>query len=143
MMERMSATEGAASSPAGRTFARRVFFGAGIYGLVVLLPQYFLEAQIGRDYPPPITHSEHFYGFVGVAVAWQIAFLIIASDVVRFRPLMLAAVVEKAGFAIPTFALFLAGRVAGATAAVAGVDTVLGLLFIAAYRATRPAASVL
>jgi purine-cytosine permease-like protein len=132
-----------ASSPrgvAGRgaAFARRVFLFAGIYGLVALLPQYFLEAQIGRDYPPPITHPEHFYGFVGVAVAWQIAFLIIAGDVVRFRPLMLAAVVEKAAFAIPTFLLYGLGRVAGATTAVAGIDVVLGLLFLAAYRGLRP-----
>ncbi len=127
----------------GRTFARRVFLFAGVYGLVVLLPQYFLEDRIGRDYPPPITHPEHFYGFVGVAVAWQIAFLIISRDVVRFRPLMLAAIVEKASFALPTFALFASGRVAAATAAVAGIDALLGVLFIAAWRATRPAPPVL
>ena len=122
----------------GRRFARRVFLGAGIYGLVVLLPQYFLEQQIGRDYPPPITHPEHFYGFVGLAVVWQLVFLLIAGDVVRYRPLMPIAVAEKAAFAIPTFLLFAAGRVAAATTAVAGLDALLGLLFLAAYRATRP-----
>lgn len=127
----------------GRTFARRVFMFAGIYGLVVLLPQYFLEDRIGRDYPPPITHPEHFYGFVGLALVWQLAFLLIASDVVRYRPLMPIAVAEKAAFAIPTFLLFASGRVAAATTAVAGIDAVLGLLFLAAYRATRPAAPVL
>jgi purine-cytosine permease-like protein len=125
----------------GRTFARRVFLGAGSYGLVVLLPQYFLEAQIGRDYPPPITHPEHFYGFIGLAVVWQFAFLLIASDVVRFRPLMPIAVAEKAAFAIPTFILFALGRVAGATTAVAGIDAVLGLLFLAAWRGLRPEAT--
>jgi hypothetical protein len=127
----------------GRTFARRVFLGAGIYGLVVLLPQYFLEQQIGRDYPPPITHPEHFYGFVGLAVVWQLAFLLIARDVVRYRPLMPLAVAEKAAFAIPTFMLFASGRVAAATTAVAGLDAVLGALFLAAYLATRPAPPVL
>jgi purine-cytosine permease-like protein len=125
----------------GRTFARRVFLGAGSYGLVVLLPQYFLEAQIGRDYPPQITHPEHFYGFIGLAVVWQFAFLLIASDVVRFRPLMPIAVAEKAAFAIPTFILFALGRVAGATTAVAGIDAVLGLLFLAAWRGLRPEAT--
>jgi hypothetical protein len=127
----------------GQTFARRVFLFAGVYGLVVLLPQYFLEERIGRDYPPPITHPEHFYGFIGVAVAWQIAFLIISRDVVRFRPLMLAAIVEKASFALPTFVLLANGRVAAATAAVAGLDALLGLLFLAAWRATRSAPPVL
>jgi len=38
------------------TFARRLFLIAGIYGLIVLLPLYFLEEKTGRDYPPPITH---------------------------------------------------------------------------------------
>lgn len=38
-------------------FACRTFPGAGLYGLVVLLPMYFLEGRIGRDTPPPITHS--------------------------------------------------------------------------------------
>ena len=86
---------------------------------------------------------EHFYGFVGLAVVWQLAFLLIARDVVRYRPLMPIAVAEKAAFAIPTFVLFTQGRVAAATTAVAGIDAVLGLLFLAAYLATRPDAPVL
>jgi hypothetical protein len=40
------------------TFAKRVFLIAGVYGVLVLAPQYFLEARIGRDFPPPITHPE-------------------------------------------------------------------------------------
>ncbi|MGD9905058.1 MAG: hypothetical protein AB7U83_16445 [Vicinamibacterales bacterium] len=126
---------------AGHRFARRVFLGAGTYGLVVLLPQYFLEQQIGRDYPPPITHPEHFYGFVGLAVVWQLAFLLIARDPLRYRALMPLAVLEKAAFAVPTFVLFAAGRVAAATTAVAGIDALLGVLFFAAWRATRPTAT--
>ena len=59
-------------------FARWVFFVTGIYGVAVMLPQYFFEGKISRDYPPAITHPEHFYGFVGVTVAWQVLFLIIA-----------------------------------------------------------------
>jgi len=47
-------------------FARVVFLVAGIYGLIVLLPQYFLEAKVGLDSPPPITHPEFYYGFIGV-----------------------------------------------------------------------------
>ena len=81
-------------------FARRVFLIAGIYGLLVLLPLYFLEARIGRDQPPAITHPEYFYGFLGVAVSWQVAFLVISRDPVRFRPLMVPAVLEKATFGL-------------------------------------------
>jgi len=58
------------------TFARRVFAAAGIYGVLVLAPQYFMEGRIGRDFPPPITHPEHFYRFIGVALAWQVLFLV-------------------------------------------------------------------
>jgi hypothetical protein len=119
------------------TFARRVFRFAGIYGLVVLLPQYFLESRIGQDTPPPITHPEFFYGFLGVAIAWQAAFLIIAHDPLRYRPLMLAGVVEKFSFPAAVAVLFAHGRVAAAVAVFAGIDFVLGVLFLAAWYFTR------
>ena len=61
-------------------FAKWTYLIAGIYGLLILLPQYFLEVQNGIDYPPPINHPEYYYGFIGIAVAWQIAFLIISRD---------------------------------------------------------------
>jgi hypothetical protein len=49
------------------TFARWTFRLAAIYGLIVLLPFYGLEQRIGHDTPPPITHPEYFYGFIGAA----------------------------------------------------------------------------
>ena len=118
------------------TFARRVFLVAGVYGLIALLPQYFLEERLNRDYPPPITHPEHFYGFIGVAVAWQLAFLVIARDPSRFRPLMLPAVVEKLTFGIAAIVLFLQARVAAPVLAFACVDLVLATLFTISYLRT-------
>src|SRR4029453_13013730 len=91
-------------------FPRRVFLTAGIYGLIVMLPQYFLEARTGRDYPPPITHPEYFYGFAGVTIAWQLVFLITARDPIRYRPIMLAAMFEKISFGAAAIVLFLLGR---------------------------------
>ncbi|MCK6460150.1 MAG: hypothetical protein L6Q95_09685 [Planctomycetes bacterium] len=76
-------------------FARRVFFWSGIYGILVLLPMYFLEARLGRDFPPPTSRPEQYYALLGVALAWQLAFLVIARDPARYRPLMLPAVAEK------------------------------------------------
>ena len=93
-----------ASSPTvdrGRSFARRVFLGAGIYGLVVLAPQYFLEEQIGHDYPPPITHPEHFYGFVGLALVLATGLPASSPGTPALRPLMPIAMAEKAAFADP------------------------------------------
>lgn len=80
-------------------FARWTFNLAGIYGLAALLPQYFLLDKIARDTPPAVTHVEFFYGFVGVAIAWQLAFFVIASDPRRYRPIMLVAIFEKLSFA--------------------------------------------
>jgi hypothetical protein len=117
-------------------FARWVFRLAGIYGLVVLLPQYFMEERIGHDNPPPITHPEHFYAFLGVAVAWQVAFLIVAQDPVRYRPMMIPAILEKAGFAIAAPVLFAHQRVSGVVLGFGIVDLVLGILFVAAFRLT-------
>jgi hypothetical protein len=114
-------------------FARWVFRIAGVYGLLVMLPQYFLEGQIGRDYPPPITHPEQFYGFVGVVVAWQVAFLVIAQDPARYRTMMLPAVLEKATFGVAVLVLFLQQRVAAVFVGFAAVDLVLGVLFLTAW----------
>lgn len=120
------------------TFARWVFRIAGIYGLLVLTPMLALEERIGREQPPAITHTEYFYGFLGVALAWQAAFLIISRDPARYRPLMPACVLEKAGFAITTTVLFVQGRLAAPVLAGGMIDLVLGALFLTAYLRLRP-----
>jgi hypothetical protein len=114
-------------------FARRAYLFAGIYGLVVMLPQYFMEERIGRDTPPPITHPEHFYGFIGVVIAWQLAFLVIARDPARFRALMPVTMLEKLVFAVPVLILYAQGRVAASVLPFAAIDLVLGALFFLSY----------
>ena len=117
-------------------FARWVFGVAGIYGLLLLVPFYFLEDRIGQDTPPAITHPEFFYGFVGAAVAWQIAFLCLAVDPVRYRMMMIPSMVEKFTFAIAVGLLFLNDRVPTRLVGFGGVDLVLGILFVIAYLRT-------
>ena len=117
-------------------FARRAFLRAGIYGLIVLLPLYFLEVKTGTDYPPAITHPEYYYGFIGVGVAWQLVFLMIAGDPIRYRPIMLAAIVEKASFGLPAIWLFLTGRLHVQMLLAGLIDMSLGVLFIMAYMRT-------
>jgi hypothetical protein len=122
-------------------FARIVFGVAGVYGLLNLLPQYLLEERIGIEAPPAITHPEYYYGFVGVAVAFQLAFLLIARDPVRFRPMMLPSIVEKLAFGIAVPILYVGGRVSSFVFAFALVDLAFAALFLVAYRRTAGAAS--
>jgi hypothetical protein len=114
-------------------FARIVFLIAGIWGVLVLTPLYFMFGLIGRKDPPPITHPGFYYGFVGAGLAWQIAFLIIAKYPVRLRLIMIPAVIEKFTYAMAMFALYSQSRVHGSDMVFATVDTLLGILFIVAF----------
>ena len=97
---------------------------------------YFMETQIGVDNPPALTHPEYFYGFVGVAVAFQLVFIIISTDPRKYRPFMLASIVEKFSFAIAAAALLIDQRLAGPIVIGAAIDLVLGVLFILAWYRT-------
>ena len=113
--------------------ARWILRLAGIYGLVVLAPFYFLEEQIGIQQPPPITHPEYFYGFAGVALAWQVAFLIMSTDPIRYRSLLLPAALEKFSFGIATVVLRAQDRLAVPPLAGGIIDLVCGVLFLVCY----------
>ena len=121
-------------------FARRIFLAAGIYGLVVITPLFFLEQFVGRNNPPLITHPEFYYGFAGAALAWQVLFLFISRDPVSYRPLMLPSILEKLLYPAATCALRLQHRIDSATFYISLVDGVFLLLFIASYCRT-PAAN--
>ena len=123
-------------------FAKIVFWVAGIWGLLVLTPLYFMFDLIGRNDPPPITHPGFFYGFVGVALAWQIAFIFIATDPVRYRPLMLPSVLEKVAYGAAVITLVLQGRMHKSDMVFAGTDLLLGLLFVIAFLKTATSRAV-
>jgi hypothetical protein len=111
----------------------RLFWIAGVYGIIVLLPAYFLENRISHDYPPAITHPELFYCFIGVGSAWQVAFFIIATDPRRYGPLMIPGALEKFAFAFSVAVLFALGRVPVTLCYFAAIDFVLGVLFVIAF----------
>ena len=119
-------------------FAKYTFYIAGIYGLIALLPQYFWEEKNNRDFPPVITHPEFYYGFVSVAAAFQIVFLFIASNPMRYRPLMLvSALFEKFPFVIAIYALYALGRVHSLMVGLATIDLILGILFVVSFLKTK------
>src|SRR3954470_20767428 len=92
-------------------FARIVFIGAGIWGLAVLTPFYWLVDITGRHYSPPAEYPHFFYGFFAVALAWQIGFLVIGSDPARFRPIMIPGILEKLGYVMTLIVLYAQGRI--------------------------------
>jgi len=116
------------------TFARRVFTVAWIYGFVSLLPMYFMEARFMSRIPPALTHPEFYYGFVGVALAWQVLFIVIAREPARLRPAMLPAVLEKLGWGIAVPVLVLQGRAPGFFIPAAVIDLLLAVAFVLAWR---------
>jgi len=118
-------------------FAKTIFWVAAIWGFLVLTPLYFMLNVIGAKDPPAITHPAFFYGFVGAGLAWQLAFLIIATDPARFRPLMPAAVLEKFTYVTALIVLYLQKRLHAADLTFAGTDLLLGILFIVAFVKTR------
>ena len=117
-------------------FARITFIAAGTIGTLVLVPLYFQLEKMGVDNPPAITHPEFYYGFIGVALAFQIVFIVISTDPSKYRPLMLAGICEKFAFVIPTFYLYWQGRVAGPIVGGAALDLMWGVLFVVSYFST-------
>jgi hypothetical protein len=118
-------------------FAKIVFWIAGIWGVLVLTPLYFMFDLIGRQDPPPITHPAFYYGFVGTALAWQIAFMIIATNPIRFRPLMIAGMVEKFSYGAALTVLYLQNRLHPSDLTFGAVDLLFGISFVVAFLKTR------
>jgi hypothetical protein len=116
-------------------FAKWVFLIAGVYGILVTLPLYN-EAGTTAIFPPAVNHPEYYYGFASAVMAWQVAFIVISNDPMKYRLLMIPAVLEKMTYVFSIAILALQGRVTGGMLGFAAADLVLGLLFIASFIVT-------
>ena len=121
-------------------FAKFTFIGAGLWGITVLTPLYWLFDVTGRSYSPPTDYPHFFYGFLSVAMAWQIAFLVIGSNPARYRPLMIPGMLEKLGHVGGVAALYGNARISVADAQAAIPDLLLAILFMVAFAKTRGSA---
>ena len=120
-------------------FAKIVFTVAGIWGIVVTLPLYFLYDFIGRRSPPAINHPEFYYGFAGVTLTWQVVFLLIARNPARYRAVIIPSILEKFSYVIANLVLFANQRMSASQALPSTTDLIWALLFIAAFLKTRSA----
>jgi len=118
-------------------FAKIVFWIAGIWGLLVVTPLFFIFDLIGKNDPPPITHPGFYYGFCTVTLAFQVAFIVIARDPIRLRPIMIPAMVEKFAYAIAMVVLYLHSQIKTPDLMFVAADTILGVLFVMAYAKTK------
>src|SRR5258708_19376583 len=98
-------------------------------------------ALISKNDPPPITHPGFFYGFVGVAMVWQLAFILIARDHTRFRPMMIPAILEKLVYSIPVIILVLQDRLHPAVLLFSHTSLLLSVLFLLRYLHSPPSVS--
>ena len=114
-------------------FAKIVFWIAGIWGVLILTPLYFMYDLIGRQDPPPITHPGFYYGFVTVGLAFQIVFFVIARDPVRLRPIIIPSVIEKFAGGSSFVVLYLQHRSTPGDLAVGCIDLLFGILFLVAF----------
>jgi len=117
-------------------FARSVFLGAGVWGILFLTPMYFLFGAIGRQRSSPITYPQFYYGFLAVTMAWQFVFLVIGWDPARFRVMMIPSMLEKFGFIASIGVLYIQARITLTDVSVVAPDIVLGVLFTIAFAKT-------
>jgi hypothetical protein len=109
------------------TFAKVVFWIAGGLGVPAAISMYFN--------PGPY----YYYGSIGPIIAWQIVFMLIATNPAKFRVIMIPAMLEKLIW-IGTIVYFhLHGQVT-AKELTANLLThgVLGTLFVIAFFRTAP-----
>jgi len=114
-------------------FAKIVFWVAGTWGFLIITPLYFLFDTIGKQDPPPITHPAFYYGFAGLALVWQLTFILIARDPIRLRPIMIPAILEKLVWSVPVILLVSQERMRSSDLLFAAIDLSLGALFLIAY----------
>lgn len=118
-------------------FARWVFAAAAIYGIIILAPLYFSEYQIGIAFPPAVTHPEYYYGFTGIALVWQLLFLLIVLNPIRYKLIMLFGAAEKFVYAAAVIILFAQNRLPAMMLSSGVIDLILGCLFVIAFFKTK------
>ena len=111
-----------------------IFKGAGIYGIIVMILLLVAPTQVLNE--PTVIHPEYYFGFVMVGLVWQIAFLVVGSDPVRFRPIMPVCMCEKFFYITLLTFLIMTHRTPERMWPAVVLDGLVGCAFIYAWRIT-------
>ncbi|HET6970000.1 MAG TPA: hypothetical protein VFH92_02645 [Phenylobacterium sp.] len=118
------------------TFARRVFTWAAIFGFVMIAPLFVAEGLVERLLRHALTQPQWYYAFAEVALGFQVVYLLIGRDPVRYRPLMPVCAITKFGFGVTIWTLAGLGRTDPFLGIAATPDLFWAGAFLLAYRAT-------
>ncbi len=125
-------------NPSRVSLPRWVFILAAIYGIPLLTFWMFTTPRMvghARNQQP-----EMYYGFGSIGLAWQVVFVLIATNPVRYRPLMLIAAIFQKLFFSALLIWLLLRHIAGMHwLPFAVADGLFGIGFLIAYWIT-PAA---
>jgi hypothetical protein len=112
--------------------ARNIFRISGAYGILILAPQLFRESAFSAS-GAALDHPEFFYGFFLVSLAFQMIIIIISTDPLTYRPMMLAGFIEKGGHFSSCIFLFFRHRLATDMLIASSPDGLMLCLFIYCY----------
>jgi len=113
-------------------FAKWVFIIGGIFGLLAIIPLYFIENRIA----PGLKYPEFYYGFIGINIIWQIVYIYISTNPSRFRPIILFAFFVKILGVISISWLILIERTEPWWCGIIITDLIFAVLFLSAFRTT-------
>ena len=110
--------------------AKWTFRIAGIFGLIVMVPLLFAEKLIVQIMPPALNHPEFYYGFIILNICWQILYLFLAKDPIRYRPMMIPAFLAKASGPIALLWLYFQNRISSQWITTTIMDGAFAILFL-------------
>ena len=113
--------------------ARWIFFIAGVFGVLVTIPMALAEKAIEQIMPPVLNHPEFFYGFVLLNACWQVLYLFLSTDPIRYRPMMIPSFLAKGSGVVALTWLSVQGRISSQWTVTIILDGIWALLFVVAY----------
>lgn len=112
--------------------AKLIFRIAAAADILVLTPILFFPNRIGNPVPRPLTEPEYFHGFLALSLLFSILYLVIATNPIRYRPVMWIGILQKFVYPMAIFGLLSTHRTPPGKSFYAGMEFLFGLLFIIA-----------